>query len=152
MTSVVEPTGSFVVLPLVPAASAYPAPALPVPEPRRHRPDVADHDDPFPAVERASYDPRSGVTTFEWKSGAAWSIGAVRYDYTEAETYRTTDSAPARSSFLGVASHRVRPPGREFTLTTTWIVLLLLPASITMRARPPASALTVPLLARRWWW
>ncbi|MBK9690874.1 MAG: CocE/NonD family hydrolase [Gemmatimonadetes bacterium] len=119
MTSVVEPTGSFVVLPLVPAASPYPAPALPVPEPRRHRPDVTHHDDPFPAVERASYDPRSGMTTFEWKSGAAWSIGAVRYDYTEAETYRTTDSAPARSSFLGVASHRVRPPGREFTLTTT---------------------------------
>jgi hypothetical protein len=80
---------------------------------------VTHHDDPFPAVERASYDPRSGMTTFEWKSGAAWSIGAVRYDYTEAETYRTTDSAPARSSFLGVASHRVRPPGREFTLTTT---------------------------------
>jgi hypothetical protein len=43
----------------------------------------------------------------------------VRYDYAERELYRTSDSDPSRSSFLGTERHRIRPPGRDFTLETT---------------------------------
>jgi hypothetical protein len=118
MTSVVMPEESFVVLPLVPGTSAYPPPVLPAPEMRRHRTDVTRHE-AAPAVERSGYEPGTGVTTFEWANNSAWSIGPVRYDYSERELYRTTDSAPAHSSFLGVASHRIRPRDRDFTLKTT---------------------------------
>jgi predicted acyl esterase len=118
MRSVVGLAESFVVLPLVPAASAYPPPVLPPSEPRRYRADVRDHPAP-PPVERTSYEPRTGQTTFVWSTSGAWSIGSVRYDYSEREEYGTSDAAPARSSFLGVEWHRIRPPGRDLRLETT---------------------------------
>src|SRR5690606_1401295 len=71
MESAVELAGSYLVLPVAPGRSAYPAPVLPVPEPRRYRSDVTDRDAP-PAVERTSYEPRTGVTSFEWSSYANW--------------------------------------------------------------------------------
>ncbi|MBL8978204.1 MAG: CocE/NonD family hydrolase [Gemmatimonadetes bacterium] len=117
MESAVELAGSHLVLPVVPGRSAYPPPVLPAPEPRRYRSDVTDRDAP-PSVERTSYEPRTGVTSFEWSSYANWDIGRVRFDYTERELYTTTDRDPARSTFLGEASHRIRPPGRDFTLQT----------------------------------
>jgi putative CocE/NonD family hydrolase len=109
---------SSVELPLVPNASAYPSPRLPVPEPRRERPDVSDLPSPG-AMERISYDQLAGSTVMEFGNSAAWTIGSVRYDYAEHQTYRTSDRDPSRSGFLGVEYHRIRPPGRDLRLETT---------------------------------
>jgi len=118
MMSTVMPSGSSVTLPEVPMASAYAAPSLPSPEPRRSRPDVREiANDPL--VERTTYEPLSGVTTMEWYNRSAWWIGKVRYDNTEREAYRTRDGDPSRSGFLGIETHRIRPPGRDLFLETT---------------------------------
>ncbi len=109
---------SRVELPIVPAVSGYPSPELPRPEPRTERSDVRRLGSADP-VERISYEPLKGVTSLEWANRSAWTIGPTKYDYTERELYQTTDADPARSSFLGVATHRVRPPGRDLLLETT---------------------------------
>ena len=109
---------SRVELPIVPAVSGYPSPELPRPEPRTERSDVRHLGSADP-VERISYEPLKGVTSLEWANRSAWTIGPTKYDYTERELYQTTDADPARSSFLGVATHRVRPPGRDLLLETT---------------------------------
>jgi hypothetical protein len=110
--------GSLLELPVAPATSPYPPPVLPAPEPRAERPDVKRLAEAEP-VERNSFDPLTGVTSVEWANASAWSIGRVRYDYTERELYRTSDADPAHSSFLGIATHRIRPPGRDLSLKTT---------------------------------
>lgn len=104
-------------LPVVLDLGKYSAPVLPAPEPRAERADVTYHDGPA-SVERISYEPLTGLTTLEWSSPAAWTIGKVRYDYSEREIYRTFDKDPANSTFLGVATHRIRPPGRDILLET----------------------------------
>ncbi len=104
-------------LPIAAGVGRYPAPVLPAPEPRAVRSDVTDLD-AQPGIERISYDPLTGRTTLEWSSPAAWTIGKIRYDYTEREVYATFDRDPANSTFRGVATHRIRPPGRDILLET----------------------------------
>jgi hypothetical protein len=118
MISHVLPDSSMLEIPVVPDMSAYPAPRLPLPEARSTRPGVRwlGHGEP---VERISYEPLSGSTAMEWATASAWTIDAVRYDYAEREVYRTSDGDPSHASFLGIASHRIRPPGRDFALETT---------------------------------
>jgi hypothetical protein len=110
--------GSHLELPVVPLKSAYPVPDLPKPEPRAERPDVVYHRSGH-HLDRVSYQPVTGVTTVEWSFPASWNIGAVRFDYTENETYQTSDLDPSRSSWVGRATHHVQPPGRDFLLETT---------------------------------
>ncbi len=109
---------SYLALPVVPAASAYPSPVLPAPEPRRERTNVIWTDGPEP-TERISYEPHSGVTTMEWTTGYGERIGGVRIDNTERERYSVPDSAPALARFEGFETHRIRPPGRDLLLETT---------------------------------
>lgn len=116
-TVIAGTTRSQVELPVIPLASAYPAPALPASEARVEHPDVR-HLDAAGTKDRVSYEPASGTTTVEWSAPAAWTIGKVRFDYTEDETYRTNELDPSRSSFLGRATHRIRPPGRDLRLET----------------------------------
>lgn len=104
-------------LPTIPLTSAYPAPALPAPEPRAPAPDVTYHE-AGERTDRVSYEPVTGMTTVVWDSPSSWNIGAVRFDYTENETYRTSERDPSRSSFLARATHRIRPPGRDLLLET----------------------------------
>lgn len=105
-------------LPVVPAQSAYPSPTLPTPEPRSRRPDVRDYPSEG-AVERITRDQLTGTTEMLFGNSASWTIGKVRYDYQERQSYRTNDEDPARTGFLGVEFHRIRPPGRDLRLTTT---------------------------------
>lgn len=109
---------SQIELPIAPATSPHPEPDLPPPEPRAERPDVR-HVSSADPVERVTYEPISGITSLEWANSSAWTIGPVRYDNSEREVYQTTDGDPARSSFLGVETHRIRPPGRNLLLETT---------------------------------
>jgi hypothetical protein len=108
---------SRIELPVVPLASAYPAPALPVSEPRARRPDSRYLDGPD-GKDQVSYEPRTGETTVEWSAPGAWTIGNTRFDYTEDQRYRTNENDPSRSSFYGRATHRIRPPGRDLLLET----------------------------------
>jgi hypothetical protein len=110
--------GSWVELPVVPEVSGYPPPRLPAPEPRSSRPDVKDLPSEGP-VERITHDQLAGVTEMMFGNSAAWTIGSVRYDYQERQTYRTNDADPSRSGFLGAEFHRIRPPGRDLRLETT---------------------------------
>jgi predicted acyl esterase len=114
-TVITGTTRSQVELPLIPVDA--PVADLPRSEPRNERPDVRHFDVPG-ASDRVSYEPGSGSTVVEWSAPAAWTIGKVRFDYTEDETYRTSDTDPARSSFFGRATHRIRPPGRDLLLET----------------------------------
>ncbi|HWA16481.1 MAG TPA: CocE/NonD family hydrolase, partial [Gemmatimonadales bacterium] len=118
MTStVLAGTTSHIELPVIPLASAYPTPMLPASTPRATRPDVVHFDVPG-SRDRVTYEPVSGTTTVEWSAPAAWTIGRTRFDYTEDETYRTSDLDPSRASFFGRATHRIRPPGRDIRLET----------------------------------
>jgi hypothetical protein len=109
---------SLLTLPVVPATSAYPPPLLPVPEPRRQRPDVTWLDSPDP-VERITVDPHTGSTTMEWRAIYAQRIGQVRIDNDERERYTVTDRDPATARFEGFETHRIQPPGRDLLLETT---------------------------------
>jgi uncharacterized protein len=117
MTSRIVLGNSLLTLPVVPDSSANPVPDLPPPQPRAVRPGVRHLNDAEP-VERTSYQPLTGTTTFEWANASAWSIGRTRYEYSEREHYQTNDRDPSRSSFLGVERHRIRPPGRDLSLET----------------------------------
>jgi putative CocE/NonD family hydrolase len=110
-------TGTRIELPVIPLASAYPMPRLPASEPRTHRPDYQYLDAPG-GKDRISYEPVTGETKVEWSAPGAWTIGRIRFDYTEDETYTTNDHDPARSTFYGRATHRIRPPGRDLLLET----------------------------------
>jgi hypothetical protein len=113
---------SSVELPLAPGESAYPPPRLPPPEPRRERADVKDLKSPG-ATEQITHDQLAGTTEMRFGNAASWTIGAVRYDYSERQNYRTSDRDPSRSSFLGAEYHRIRPPGRDLRLETTIDIL-----------------------------
>jgi hypothetical protein len=118
MTSRVHPHASRLELPVAPTTSPFPEPILAPPEPRSRRADVTYGPDVEP-TERATFDARTGRTSVEFANASSWSIGRVRYEYREREEYRTHDTAPWHSEFRGEATHRVRPPGRDFTLRTT---------------------------------
>jgi hypothetical protein len=124
-------------LPVVPETSPHPQVTLPRPAPRAERPDVTYLDDPAP-VERIGYEPLTGRTTVEWSNRSAWLIGKTRFDYSEREVYGTHDGDPANSTFLGVASHRIRPPGRDLRLETT------------IEIRSDSAAFHVTVIRRLW--
>jgi predicted acyl esterase len=124
-------------LPVVPETSPHPPATLPHPAPRAERPDVTYLDDPAP-VERIGSEPLTGRTTVEWSNRSAWSIGKTRFDYSEREVYGTHDGDPANSTFLGVASHRIRPPGRDLRLETT------------IEIRSDSAAFHVTVIRRLW--
>lgn len=109
---------SSIELPVVPERSGYPEPVLPAPEARSARADVKDLPSEG-AIERIVRDQLAGTTEMRFGNSASWTIGQVRYDYQERQTYRTSDGDPSRSSFLGVEFHRIRPRGRDLRLETT---------------------------------
>jgi putative CocE/NonD family hydrolase len=109
--------GTRIELPVIPLTSAYPVPRLPPSQPRASRPDVVHHE-VGGGKDQVIYQPVTGTTTVEWSAPSAWSIGRIRFDYTEDEVYRTSDRDPSHSSFYGRATHRIRPPGRDLLLET----------------------------------
>ncbi len=117
-TVVLGGQGSLLQLPVAPGTSAYPAPRLPVPEPRAERPDVTWLDSPEP-VEKITFEPHSGTTTMEWRAIYAERIGKVRIDNDERERYTVATHDPAHARFDGFETHRIRPPGRDLLLETT---------------------------------
>lgn len=78
-------TASSIELPVVPEESTNLPPRLPVPEPRRERPDVRNLNSPG-ATERITRDQLAGTTQMEFGNTASWTIGPVRYDYSERQT------------------------------------------------------------------
>jgi uncharacterized protein len=118
MVSEVAMGESWLTLPVLPG-TRLPSPDLPTPDGRTVRPDWRERPSPHPASQTWGYDPLTGITTVEWKTSSAWSIGATKYDYTEVEQYEANERNPAEAGFHGQAVHRIRPPGRDFTLRTT---------------------------------
>jgi predicted acyl esterase len=117
MVSVVLPRDSRLILPVVPAASAYPAPRLPRPTPRPSRPDVTWLADTS-AGPVIAHDPGTGETSVRWLSAGAWTIGTTRYDDREEERYRVADGDPAGASFDGRASRTITRDARALRLET----------------------------------
>ena len=117
MTSSVVPRDSWLALPVVPLASTFPPPRLPVSDTRTARPGIRWGNDTSvgPVVER---DAPTGTTSVRWRSASEWWIDSTRYDDLEEERYLAADADPARAAFLGRASRTVTRGGDLFQLVT----------------------------------
>ena len=103
---VVDLSRSRLELPVVPRASAYPAPVLPVPHPRRGREDVTAIADTSvgPLV---THDSAAGATVVRWLTVNARRQGEARFSAREEYRYEVRDADPAGATFEGFAMHQI---------------------------------------------
>jgi predicted acyl esterase len=117
MTTAIAIGDSWLVLPLVPPESRFPAPRLPAPTSRSARADVTWLADTAVGPE-VHVDPARGETAVTWHTESAWRIAAVRYDTREDERYSVRDAAPDGADFEGTASHTITLPDRVIRVET----------------------------------
>ncbi len=109
---------SWLELPEVPFAERPRPPFLP-PEPREERAD-ARHlpGGGSPQSDTVTRDLLHGKTTVEQRSSYAYEIGERRFTVSQRQAWSTSDRVPARSGFLGEATHTIELEGRVLELRT----------------------------------
>ncbi|MEW6366968.1 MAG: CocE/NonD family hydrolase [Acidobacteriota bacterium] len=109
---------TFVELPVIPSEPRA-RPAFLSPEPREERPDAEElPGGAWPREYECTRDLAGSTTTVTWAGEDLFKIRDRRYRLFERTTYKTNDTRPAESTFVGEAGHWIELPGRSLDLRT----------------------------------